>query len=128
MPAFFHPQAAAGPVSARRGVRHRAEAGDDRPPPFATAYALLSAVRAALPELSPQQRRIAQHLLKHPLYLAYSGIEEWAEQVDVTPSAIVGFAKRLGFTGFAPMKRIFRDHLHHLVVQRADGLAWGLEG
>ncbi|MFM2348595.1 MAG: hypothetical protein RL654_3348 [Pseudomonadota bacterium] len=70
--------------------------------------ALLRHIRREFPALSEQLRRIAQHVEQHHRTLGQQGIREVAQQCGVHPSAVVRFAKRLGFGGYQDLREQFR--------------------
>ncbi|MBK8791622.1 MAG: MurR/RpiR family transcriptional regulator [Holophaga sp.] len=55
--------------------------------------------------LSVGHRKLAELLLGHPLEAPFWGIEEVALKSGTSTSAVVRFAKRLGYTGFTELKR-----------------------
>ncbi|SIS08937.1 transcriptional regulator, RpiR family [Sphaerotilus natans] len=69
--------------------------------------ALLRRIRREFPALSEQLRRIAQHVEQHHRTLGQQGIREVAQQCGVHPSAVVRFAKRLGFGGYQDLREQF---------------------
>jgi DNA-binding MurR/RpiR family transcriptional regulator len=72
-------------------------------------------LRAAILErydsFSGRLQQIAQHVLDHPDDLALETLTVIAERAKVQPSAIVRFAKAMGFSGASPMQRLLRDGL-----------------
>lgn len=65
---------------------------------------LLSRIHLAT-GLSPGHRKLAELLLGHPGEAPFWGIEEVAARGETSPSAVVRFAKRLGYSGFAELKQ-----------------------
>lgn len=65
---------------------------------------LMQRVQQALPQLTPALRKVAEHLLRHPLLAATQGIEEWARACDASPAAVNRFASSMGYAGFAALK------------------------
>lgn len=55
--------------------------------------------------LSSGHRKLAELLLGNPLEAPFWGIEEVAQRAETSPSAVVRFAKRLGYTGFTELKQ-----------------------
>lgn len=64
--------------------------------------------RAAMPK---RLRAIADAMIERPHELAILSITEMAETLNASPSALVRFAKSLGFDGFAPMQKMLRRTL-----------------
>jgi DNA-binding MurR/RpiR family transcriptional regulator len=66
-------------------------------------------IRALLGEqidrLSPQLRRAARFLARHPELVAMHSLRGLAEKADVTPATFVRLAQALGFDGFPELKR-----------------------
>ena len=60
---------------------------------------------------SGRLQQVARHVLDHPDDFALETLTVIAERADVQPSAIVRFAKTLGFSGANPMQRVLRDSL-----------------
>lgn len=77
----------------------------------ASFHEFTDAVSAALPQLSPQQRLIAQHVLEHPDGFALGTAATVAEAAGVQPSALVRFAHAMGFSGFSDLQQLFRNRL-----------------
>jgi len=55
--------------------------------------------------LSAGHRHIAELLLGHSQDSPFWGIEEVAERAETSPSAVVRFAKRLGYSGFTELRQ-----------------------
>lgn len=85
------------------------------------ADALLQRIRHEFPSLSEQLRRIAQHVERDHRTLGQQGIREVAQQCGVHPSAVVRFAKRLGFDGYQDLREQFRA----TVRSPRSGAPWG---
>lgn len=60
---------------------------------------------------SGRLQQVARHVLDHPDDFALETLTVIAERANVQPSAIVRFAKTLGFSGANPMQRVLRDSL-----------------
>lgn len=60
---------------------------------------------------SKRLQQIARFALDHPNDLALETIAAIAQRAEVQPSAIIRFAKAMGFSGFSDMQRLFRDRL-----------------
>jgi len=68
-------------------------------------------------DLSAGHRHIAELLLGHPQDSPFWGIEEVAKRADTSPSAVVRFSKRLGYSGFTEL----RQHLITEMRVRSHG-------
>ncbi len=60
---------------------------------------------------SDRLRVIAEFALDHPTDMALGTVAEVAERAQVQPSAIVRFARALGYGGFTEMQQVFRSRL-----------------
>ena len=66
--------------------------------------------------LSKQQKLIARYVEQHRDRIGLDGILELAAHCGVQPSAVVRFAKRLGFSGFSQMQAVFRDGISRQIA------------
>jgi DNA-binding MurR/RpiR family transcriptional regulator len=76
-----------------------------------SAEDLRAAILARYDSFSGRLKQVARHVLDHPDDLALETLTVIAENAAVQPSAIVRFAKSLGFSGASPMQRVLRDSL-----------------
>lgn len=76
-----------------------------------TAEALRALILERYDSFSGRLQQVARHVLDHPDDLALETLTVIAERAHVQPSAIVRFAKALGFSGANPMQRVLRDSL-----------------
>ena len=76
-----------------------------------TADDLRIAILARYDSFSGRLQQVARHVLDHPDDLALETLTVVADNASVQPSAIVRFAKALGFSGASPMQRVLRDGL-----------------
>jgi DNA-binding MurR/RpiR family transcriptional regulator len=60
-------------------------------------------IRSHLDRLSPNDRRIATHILQHPAEAPFETAESLAAKTGVSKAAVVRFSSRVGFTGFAEL-------------------------
>jgi RpiR family carbohydrate utilization transcriptional regulator len=70
----------------------------------ATTTPLLAQIRAQMPELSPAERKVADHVLKAPHAIADQPIARLAALADVSEPTVVRFCKRLGYAGIHGFK------------------------
>ena len=56
-------------------------------------------------------RQIAEFVLDHPNDVALGTVAEVADKTGAQPSAIVRFARAVGFNGFTEMQQVFRSRL-----------------
>jgi DNA-binding MurR/RpiR family transcriptional regulator len=63
------------------------------------------------PSFADRLRQIAEFALEHPTEMALGTVAEIAERARVQPSAIVRFARALGYGGFTEMQQVFRSRL-----------------
>lgn len=76
-----------------------------------TAEDLRTAILARYDSFSGRLQQVARHVLDHPDDLALETLTVIADRAKVQPSAIVRFAKSLGFSGASPMQKLLRDGL-----------------
>jgi DNA-binding MurR/RpiR family transcriptional regulator len=89
--------------------------------PPKTTEALRANILASYDGLSKRMKQVARYVLDQPDDLAFETLSEISQRSGVQPSAIVRFAKSLGFSGAQPMQRLIRDNL---LSNRAD-LSYG---
>ena len=76
-----------------------------------TAEQLRALILERYDSFSGRLQQVARHVLDHPDDLALETLTVIAERANVQPSAIVRFAKSLGFSGANPMQKVLRDSL-----------------
>lgn len=76
-----------------------------------TATELRDAILARYDGFSKRLQHVARYVLDHPDDMALQTLTVIAERSATQPSAIVRFAKSLGYTGAGPMQRLLRDSL-----------------
>ncbi|MGE3067132.1 MAG: MurR/RpiR family transcriptional regulator [Hyphomicrobiaceae bacterium] len=81
------------------------------PDPQASYEALRGEIARRHPRFASRLKQIAEFALDHPTEIALGTVAEVAERASVQPSAIVRFARALGFGGFTDMQRVFRSRL-----------------
>ena len=121
--------------AATRDLPGAARPGAGGPPPrdFEAFRALLVERREALPARLVQA---AEFALAHPDEIAFGTVASVAEAARVQPSALIRFAKALGYNGFSELQEVFRhrlrerwpDYGERLARLRHDGPAEGPEG
>jgi len=77
----------------------------------ATADELREAILARYDGFSKRLQLVARYVLDHPDDMALQTLTVIAERSGTQPSAIVRFAKSLGYTGAGPMQRLLRATL-----------------
>jgi DNA-binding MurR/RpiR family transcriptional regulator len=63
------------------------------------------------PRFADRLKLIAEFALDHPTDMALGTVAEVAQRAHVQPSAIVRFARALGYGGFTEMQQVFRSRL-----------------
>lgn len=63
------------------------------------------------PDMSEQLQLIARYALSSPNEMALGTVAAVAQATEVQPSAMIRFAKTLGYGGFSEMQQVFRGHL-----------------
>jgi DNA-binding MurR/RpiR family transcriptional regulator len=79
--------------------------------PHAAYEALRTEIARHHPQFSDRLKQIAEFALDHPTEMALGTVAEVAERAQVQPSAIVRFARALGYGGFTEMQQVFRQRL-----------------
>jgi DNA-binding MurR/RpiR family transcriptional regulator len=74
-----------------------------------TVAELRAAILDGYPHFSKRLQVVASYILDNPDDLALESLSTVAARAKVQPSAIVRFAKALGYSGTGPMQRIIRD-------------------
>lgn len=69
---------------------------------------ILGIIRNRMPELTRNQRRLAETALKEQKVFALSTVTELSEYTGISPATIVRFAKSLGFGGYNGLQREMR--------------------
>lgn len=80
-------------------------------PPHDAYEVLRSEIARRHARFSDRLRVIAEFALDHPTDMALGTVAEVAQRAKVQPSAIVRFARALGYAGFTEMQQIFRSRL-----------------
>lgn len=91
-----------------------------------SADELINVVRLRRSTMPPKLRVIADFLINRTAELPIHSITELAAMMDTAPSAIVRFAKALGFSGFSEMQRLLRTQVmrdRRSYTSRISGLA-----
>lgn len=76
-----------------------------------TYEALRAEIARRHPRFADRLKQIAEFALDHPTDMALGTVAEVAERARVQPSAIVRFARALGYGGFTEMQQVFRSRL-----------------
>jgi DNA-binding MurR/RpiR family transcriptional regulator len=80
-------------------------------PPHDAYESLRAEIARRHARFSDRLRMIAEFALDHPTDMALGTVAEVAQRAKVQPSAIVRFARALGYAGFTDMQQIFRSRL-----------------
>ena len=67
--------------------------------------------------------QVARHALDNPDEIAFGTVASVAASADVPPSALVRFARALGFQGFTDLQDVFRSRLRDRVLNYDERLA-----
>ena len=65
-------------------------------------------------DLPKRLQSVAVFAMHNPDVIALNTIASISEQVGVTPSAMVRFAKSLGYQGFSDMQMVFQESMRHV--------------
>jgi len=73
-----------------------------------TAHDILALIRGRLPQMTRNQTKLAEFVLKEQQAVVFSTVSELAEQTGISPATIVRFAQSLCFEGFNGLQREVR--------------------
>lgn len=79
--------------------------------PIEDAGQLRAAILERFDEFSPRLRQVAQFILDDPHSMGIETLAVTSARIGVHASAVVRFAKTLGFDGAGPMQRLLKDRL-----------------
>lgn len=86
-------------------------------------YQGLSALMAQRAEQLPRRlMQVARHALENPDEIAFGTVASIAARADVPPSALVRFARALGYQGFTELQDVFRSRLRDRVLNYDEWL------
>ena len=72
---------------------------------------LARAIADAYPKLPNRLQGLARYALDNPDAMALATVAEIARDADVPPSAVIRFANAMGYDGYLPMQRVYRERL-----------------
>ena len=97
-----------------------------QPPPKPT---LKARVQAALPQLHPSERRLADAILGFPGQLASYSATELAQMAAVSNATVTRFVRKVGFANFEEARQAARDdQLRDAALSRVAGVGIGQDG
>lgn len=76
-----------------------------------------SELRRRYDELTHSQKRIAETIVEDPAFVAFATVEKLAGRLRVSPSTIVRFAYRMGFSGYPELQ----DRVRQQLLTRLEG-------
>ncbi|EAP77208.1 MULTISPECIES: MurR/RpiR family transcriptional regulator [Roseovarius] len=84
----------------------------------------ISALKEALPDLSPRLRIVAKYIVDHPSDFGLDPIRETARKCGVSTYTLVRMARRMGFGGYEELREPFRQSLvlSNVLVERPGWL------
>ncbi len=94
--------------------------GEGAPKDFA---ALRAAIALRADQLPKRLMQIAGYALENPDEIAFGTVASIAASADVQPSALVRFARALGYQGFTDLQDVFRSRLRDRVLNYDERLA-----
>ncbi|ESQ91861.1 MurR/RpiR family transcriptional regulator [Asticcacaulis benevestitus] len=95
----------------KSGTAGTAKIAPKKMSPPQTSADLKAQVMAMHDSFSKRMKQIASYVLDRPEELAFETLAVFSERSGVQPSAIVRFAKALGYSGASQMQKIIRDGL-----------------
>lgn len=72
---------------------------------------LARAIADAYPTLPNRLQGLARYALDNPDAMALATVAEIARDAGVPPSAVIRFANAMGYDGYLPMQRVYRERL-----------------
>lgn len=72
---------------------------------------LARAIADAYPALPNRLQGLARYALDNPDAMALATVAEIARDAGVPPSAVIRFANAMGYDGYLPMQRVYRERL-----------------
>jgi len=72
---------------------------------------LARAIADAYPSLPNRLQGLARYALDNPDAMALATVAEVARDAAVPPSAVIRFANAMGYDGYLPMQRVYRERL-----------------
>ena len=73
-------------------------------------------------DLPKRLQSVAVFAMHNPEVIALNTVASISEQVGVTPSAMVRFAKSIGYQGFSDMQTVFQESMRHMPQPYAERL------
>lgn len=77
-------------------------------------------VAAAVGDLTPTERRIAEAVVAEPTLLAFGSVSDLAGRVGTSRPSIVRFATKLGFEGYTQLQEHVRGNLSRRLARPSD--------
>lgn len=74
---------------------------------------ILGMIRASLPTMAPNFRKIASYILDHEQSVAFASIYTVSEAIGVSNASLVRFAKSLGLDGYQSLKHEVQEEMRH---------------
>ena len=75
-----------------------------RKPALDPSQSILARIRAALPELPPSERRVAEYILEHFTDVVHLSVLELSEATTASQSTVIRCCQTLGLSGFQELK------------------------
>ncbi|WP_255448334.1 MurR/RpiR family transcriptional regulator [Telmatospirillum sp. J64-1] len=82
--------------------------------------ALKQVIGAQYDGLSKRLKQIADFALSNPNAMAFKTVAEIGAEIEVAPSALIRFAKALGYSGFSELQAVFQERLSGLAPSYRD--------
>ncbi len=79
------------------------------PPPPRDLAELRARIATLQPDMSRRLKECAAYVMQQSDRVAFDTVADAAAAAGVPPSALIRFAKALGFSGFSEMQRLFRE-------------------
>ena len=73
-------------------------------------------------DLPKRLQSVAVFAMHNPEVIALNTVASISDQVGVTPSAMIRFAKSIGYQGFSDMQTVFQESMRHMPQPYAERL------
>ena len=72
---------------------------------------IIDKIRDNFEEMTKSERKIATYFLGHPHDGAFYTLERLSEEIGISTTSVIRFARRIGFSGFKPFQEALREDM-----------------
>lgn len=73
---------------------------------------IIADIQKSVPSLTKSQKVVAAKILEDPFAIAFSSIEQFSKQIQVSTATVIRFANVLGFNGYSELQERLRQYCH----------------